>query len=340
MDKTMEINDKHIDFDLIVRYLAGETMVKESLKVETWILENPANRQLFDEYKKVWESLGKVQDITGIDLQAEWKKLEEKINTADTGKFIRPIQTRKRTFSFYLTRIAAVLVIGLFISLTGIYIYRNSVYNTYRTYKGTLLVELPDGSHVTLNNESILRSGKKFSEEKCEINLVGEGYFEVLPDPDKPFIIHTGEIEIAVLGTSFNVNAYKENEMIEVVVKTGQVAVSKEGAMLERIILKPGNKGTYNKSDKSLKLTRNQDPNYLSWKTKHFIFEDRPLEEVIETINKVYHSNIQILGDSLKQSRITTSFNNQSITAILNVLEATLNIEVRTTEDKIELNKK
>jgi len=335
----METNDKHIDFELITRHLAGETTGEESRRIDTWIQENPANRQLFDEYKNVWESLGKVKDAAGIDVRTEWEKLEGKIDAGDTGKSIRLSRLRKRSFSFYLTRIAAVLVIGLFISLTGIYIYRNSLFNTYSTNTGILLVELPDGSNVTLNNDSQLKAGKKFSEDKREVKLIGEGYFEVLPDPEKPFIVHTGEIDVAVLGTSFNVNAYKENEMVEVIVNTGQVAVTKEGAILEKVILKPGNKGTYNRSDQSLKLTMNQDPNYLSWKTKHFIFENHPLEEVIETINKVYHSNIQIIGDSLKQTRITTTFNNQSIDAILNVLKATLDIEVRSEEDKIELSR-
>ena len=134
-------------------------------------------------------------------------------------------------------------------------------------------------------------------------------------------------------------NAYRDSDLIQVVVNAGQVALTKEGEMLERIILKPGNKGTYSKSDQTLNLTVNQDTNYLSWKTKQFVFEDRLLEEVIETINKAYHTNILIIGDSLKQSRITTSFNNQSIDAILNVLKATLDIEIKSKEEKIELSK-
>jgi transmembrane sensor len=261
------------------------------------------------------------------------------MNVSGSGRTIRNKSLAKNNFTFYFVRIAAVLVIGLFLSITGILLSRNFGYISYTTDETTMVTQLSDGSQVTLNTGSSLKIQKKFRNDQRIVRLVGEAYFEVFPDPSRPFIVNTDKIEIKVLGTSFNVNAYKDKNEIEVVVNTGQVALTKEGNITERIILKSGNRGTFNKSDQSLKLFVNEDPNFLSWKTRQLIFEDTSLEEIILTINKIYHTNILIIGDSLKKDRVTASFTDQSLDAILNVLAATLDLDIKENDGDIVLAK-
>ena len=334
----METNQNHID--LIVKYLSGDITHDEIIKLESWIGERTVNRNLFNEYKKVWENLGKVADIAGIDVQKEWKKLEGKMNFPGSVRISRHRPAVERNFTFWFTRIAAILIIGLFLSITVILINRNARYISCTTETTTMIAQLPDGSQVTLNTGSSLKYQKKFGKDQRMVELTGEAYFEVSPDQSRPFIVNTDKIKIQVLGTSFNVNAYKDNAVIEVVVNTGQVAVTKEGEITERIILKSGNRGIFNKSDQSLKLSIIENPNFLSWKTRQFMFEDRSLEEIILTINRIYNSNILITSDSLKDKRVTASFNNQSLEAILNVLAATLDLDIRENNGEIILLKK
>jgi len=334
----METNQNHID--LIVKYLSGDITHDEIIKLESWIGERTVNRNLFNEYKKVWENLGKVADIAGIDVQKEWKKLEGKMNFPGSIRISRHRPAVERNFTFWFTRIAAILIIGLFLSITVILINRNARYISCTTETTTMIAQLPDGSQVTLNTGSSLKYQKKFGKDQRMVELTGEAYFEVSPDQSRPFIVNTDKIKIQVLGTSFNVNAYKDNAVIEVVVNTGQVAVTKEGEITERIILKSGNRGIFNKSDQSLKLSIIENPNFLSWKTRQFMFEDRSLEEIILTINRIYNSNILITSDSLKDKRVTASFNNQSLEAILNVLAATLDLDIRENNGEIILLKK
>ena len=334
----METNQNHID--LIVKYLSGDITHDEIIKLESWIGERTVNRNLFNEYKKVWENLGKVADIAGIDVQKEWKKLEGKMDFPGSVRIIRHRPAVERNFTFWFTRIAAILIIGLFLSITVILINRNARYISCTTETTTMIAQLPDGSQVTLNTGSSLKYQKKFGKDQRMVELTGEAYFEVSPDQSRPFIVNTDKIKIQVLGTSFNVNAYKNNAVIEVVVNTGQVAVTKEGEITERIILKSGNRGIFSKSDQSLKLSIIEDPNFLSWKTRQFMFEDRSLEEIILTINRIYNSNILITSDSLKDKRVTASFNNQSLEAILNVLAATLDLDIRENNGEIMLVKK
>jgi transmembrane sensor len=338
MIKIMETNQNHID--LIVKFLSGDITHDEIIKLESWIGERTVNRNLFNEYKKVWENLGKVADIAGIDVQKEWKKLEGKMDFPGSVRISRHRPAVERNFTFWFTRIAAVLIIGLFLSITVILINRNARYISCTTETTTMIAQLPDGSQVTLNAGSSLKYQKKFGKDQRMVELTGEAYFEVSPDQSRPFIVNTDKIKIQVLGTSFNVNAYKDNAVIEVVVSTGQVAVTKEGEITERIILKSGNRGIFNTSDQSLKLSIIEDPNFLSWKTRQFMFEDRSLEEIILTINRIYNSNILITCDSLKEKRVTASFNNQSLEAILNVLAATLDLDIRENNGEIILLKK
>lgn len=331
----MKTNPNYID--LIVKYLSGNITHDEIIRLESWIGEKTANRDLFDEYKKVWDSLGKVADVSGINVQEEWKRLKGKMDVPGSRRIFAHKPDAERNFTFWFTRIAAVLIIGLLMSVTVILISRNAGYVWDTNEITTMIAELPDGSQVTLNTGSYLKYQEKPRSNQRMVQLTGEAYFEVSPDQARPFIINTDGIEIKVLGTSFNVNAYKNNNKIEVVVNSGKVAVTKEGKMTERLILKSGNKGTFYKSDQSLKLYLNEDPNFLSWKTRQFVFEDRSLEEIINTINKIYHSNILISGDSLKEKRVTTSFNNQSLDAILNVLSATLDLQIKENNGQILL---
>ena len=169
------------------------------------------------------------------------------------------------------------------------------------------------------------------------VSLEGEAFFQVERDVNRPFIIKADGIEVKVLGTSFNIKAYEDTDEIEVTVSSGQVALTKPGDVPESVILKPGNKGVFNRSDHTLAISRDIDRNYLAWKTRSFVFEDQSLVEVVQILNKVYNSSIHVSSDSLKEARITTSFNDQTLDAILNVLSATLDFEVEDDNGKIIL---
>jgi len=236
-------------------------------------------------------------------------------------------QAITRSAMFMVSRLAVAATVVLMLVFGGLYTSRNIGNKTLSTVDFSEELILPDGSTVTLNSNSIITYPKKFKKDQRGINLEGEGFFEVIGNSDWPFVITTAEVSVKVLGTSFNVNAYETNEEIEVVVKTGQVAVTRHGEVPQTIVLKPGNKAVYNKISEDLSLSTKIDLNYMAWKTKRFVFEDQSLDEVAAALNKVYGSEITIPSDSLKAAKITTSFNDQPLEAILNVLTETLDLE-------------
>jgi ferric-dicitrate binding protein FerR (iron transport regulator) len=229
-------------------------------------------------------------------------------------------------------------MLAVILTFTGIYTVNRFGYKTLATMDQPEELVLPDGSTATLNYFSSLTYPRRFSGEMRKIEMEGEGFFEVKSDPEHPFVINTRDVDIKVLGTSFNVNAYNENAAVEVTVRTGEVAVTRHGEIPRTIILKPGNKGVYKKTDETLEITQEIDKNYLAWKTKNFVFEDQTLLDVSKQLSNVYQAEIIIASDSLKNARITTAFNDQSLDAILNVLSATLDLDVRKSNGQIILS--
>jgi len=325
----MDKSGKHIDFELIARHLSGETNQEEKQHLNTWLEAVEENRSLFEEYRSLWEKMDRVSSIAGLDIDAEWKHLESCMEKTTTGHVIRKgkDQAITRPAMFMVSRLAVAATVVLMLVFGGLYTSRNIGNKTLSTVDFSEELILPDGSTVTLNRNSILTYPKKFKKDQRGISLEGEGFFEVIGNSDWPFVITTTEVSVKVLGTSFNVNAYETNEEIEVIVKTGKVAVTRHGEVPQTIVLKPGNKAVYNKTSEDLSLSTKIDQNYMAWKTRSFVFKDQSLDEVATALNKVYGSEISISSDSLKAAKITTSFNDQPLEAILNVLAETLDLE-------------
>lgn len=332
----MKKRNENIDIELITRFLSGESSASEKKQLERWLSEDPDHTRLLDQYKKVWNEIGRIKSVAGIDLDTEWQALESRLEEGE--KVVSITSRRKRSASFYIGRIAVAAMLAVILTFSGILLVNRIGYRTLATMDRPEELVLPDGSTVTLNHFSSLKYPKRFSGELRKIELEGEGFFEVESDPEHPFVISTRDVDIRVLGTSFNVNAYRENTAVEVIVKTGEVSVTRHGEVPETIILKPGNRGIYKRTEETLEITREINQNYLAWKTRSFIFEDQTLLEVSEQIGKVYQAEIIIASDSLKDARITTTFSDQSLDAILNVLSATLDLDVRKSNGQIILS--
>ncbi|MBN1819918.1 MAG: FecR domain-containing protein, partial [Prolixibacteraceae bacterium] len=190
---------------------------------------------------------------------------------------------------------------------------------------------LPDSSVVTLNKETEIFYPEVFSGASRNVEIIGEAFFEVTPNPQIPFIIKAGNTQIKVLGTSFNVYAYPASETVEVVVETGKVQVSgfeTEKQNPEDVFLEPGEKATFNKKDKKLSKQKNNDPNYNSWKTYSLVFKESKLSYVIDVLEKTYHVEIQAENPEIENEVLVAEFNNKPIEFILDVIRLTFNLEL------------
>jgi len=190
---------------------------------------------------------------------------------------------------------------------------------------------LTDGSIITLNRNSIILYPEKFKKDIREVELSGDAYFDVEHNKNQPFVIKSQSAVIEVLGTSFYVDSHENNHTIEVVVSSGGVAL--KSGNVDQIILKAGERGTLYKNSGKLVKDKNRDINYNSWKTKKLIFDDSKLIEVVDKLNQVYNMKTEIINPEIYDCRITVTFDNMPLVAILNILGETLDIIIEKRDD-------
>ncbi|GAB3966136.1 FecR family protein [Spirosoma terrae] len=184
-----------------------------------------------------------------------------------------------------------------------------------------LTVNLPDGSQAFLEPRTQLHYRKAFADTIREVFLVGEAFFEVQKNPDKPFLVHSNAITTKVLGTSFRVKAYQQDQQINVMVKTGRVSVfpvqSNKHLDPEQdgLILTPNQQATFTKADAHFTRTLVAKPAPLlpQAELKLFSFRNAPLVEILQAIEKAYGVEIIFDEDRLKNCRLTTSLGSENL---------------------------
>ena len=184
---------------------------------------------------------------------------------------------------------------------------------------------LPDGSTVDLNAHSKIQ----FNQDKDGNRLVrlsGEAYFNVSPDPDRPFIIRTGSAVVRVTGTSFSVRALPDNRRVEVYVESGNVQFYQSGDTDNKIDLGSGNMGVL--EDNIIKMEVNRDENYLSWKTRKLAFRQSNLGEVAMVLNRTYKKEILFENDELEKCLFTGTFDGQPVDSVVRVIQLAFNLDV------------
>jgi len=329
---TMKNEDKHNEFrDRAVKYLAGEMNASEKEQFERDLGADEEKLDLMREFTEIWEGVDRLAARSRYDLDSEWDQMATKIDFGAPEK--QSISLRG-----FILRIAAVLLIGM-AGLAGFLFIRNHAgYEEIALQQVTQVIEMIDGSQVTLNAGSTLKYAIDEISGERKVILSGEAFFEVARDSLRPFIIEAGSAIVEVLGTSFNVRAYKENETVEVTVNSGLVSMAAKRNSDEQIILNPGNSGIYYKNEKALELQSKANPNAFAWKSRELVFADTPLSEVVDVINHVYHQDLRILGSGLSDCQLTVSFSQQEFDAVLKVLVSTLDLEVSRKDGAILLS--
>jgi len=316
----MSEDARHIEYiDLIVKDLSRELSEQERSKLDAWLGSDKDNQSIYDEYKRIWLELDKVEGKTSSDVDFEWRRLERAISEEDSAPAARP--------NVFL-RIAASVVLFIALSIIVFFVLNQNQTEEVVAQQAIEEISLPEGTKVSLNRQTTLEYKTKFDGETREVKLDGEAFFEVVRDTLRPFIVQTGDLFVEVLGTAFNVKAYQGDDLVEVTVESGKVAVYRMEDKGNMVILVRGQKAVFRKEVEELTRMDNEDLNFKSWKTRHIIFEDTPMFEVVKIVNEIYGSDIRLESDQLLNCPVTTEFNGQTIETILKVLSSTLDLEV------------
>ena len=325
--------------DLIIRHLTGETSAEEDKQLLAWVALLPENKRYYLNAKNIFELSSKhyaeaSKENPDINVDQEWGHFVSTISKSKkeaTVRTISPVSSSGR----WLRIAATLLLLAGAGFVTNYFVYRTTNIQ-FLTIDNTLSVALPDGSKIMLNKHSQLTYTSTYGNKDRKVNLKGEGFFEVVSDAQKPFIISVNNAQIEVLGTSFNVQGYDIRKEIEVTVQTGVVRFSVPDVK-SQVKLTAGQKGVYLKANSELSSTVNEDVNFLSWNTRTIIFVDNDLRTVVETLNKIYQATIVLPNNIPNSCSVTVTFDHQTLESVLNVLKSTLNLTYTINGNQIEI---
>ena len=326
-------NEQTID-DLLAKYLADETNTHESDMIGEWIMESKDNQKTFNHSKIIWDGAKNHQKV---DVDVAWAKLnitkKKEIESVDNQE-VKPIVKLNWLNNFL--KIAAVLVVlfGLwFVAAKQFTTPQNDVL-TFKSGNQPIEKILPDGTKILLSKNSEITYPKNFEGDTREINLTGEGFFDVHHDATHPFIIHTQGTDVKVLGTSFNVRAY--NAQVQVLVKTGRVQFSKNN---KQVILTKGQKGEILANvDTIIKSEISEVKIIVKENINSFVFNKMSLSEVAEALSQRFGKKIKFSQDKIKNCKLTATFENEKLENIIAVIAETFNLKIDNQADMIILS--
>ncbi|RHR61696.1 FecR domain-containing protein [Parabacteroides sp. AF17-28] len=259
-----------------------------------------------------------------------WKVLEKRISPP------------ARKFRFY--RLAGAVAASVLLCLGGWFGYdhlRPVSMQTASAGAGISVVTLPDRTKVTLNRYSSLTYPDRFKGEKREVRLQGEAYFEVEKDAGRPFIVKAEPVDVQVLGTHFNVEAYPGDADVKTTLLEGSVAVSvpETGS---RIVLSPGESAVYNRESRTLQEIEPEENDItVDWRDGHFRFDYLPLQEIVRELSNAFQVKIRITDEAIKNFRIRAHFTEgESLDQMLDLLQSAGNFSYTKTNDTILIRSK
>lgn len=347
---------------LIISYLSDQVTEEEKTSLLEWLKESDENRKLFLEYRKLFDlSLcANYNNKFSVKRRDNLESLNDKIDSFSK----KEINQKVRRLSYFLKIAAAVLFIFLGGAATYHWLFRSNSIQDLSTIEyevtaprgGKSELVLTDGTKVWLNAGSRLRYMANYGMNSRVVYLDGEGYFSVVKNPKKPFIVQTSGLKIKAYGTSFNVKAYPEEKNVTTTLVEGVVKIEgkgvnlslkpKEVVIVDKVSQKCETKDnkkiagtTRNKNvsvpqpisenkegviNNNVKVTSNVNTNiYTSWKDNLWIIESEPLKNIATILERKFNISVVIKSPELNLYTFTGTFNSETLEQILDIIKLT-----------------
>lgn len=348
-----------LEYQLLARYLAGECTEQERKKINAWIKADPGNRKRLKQFGRIWDISIKNRGISEdlFDTDKQWEQLQDRLRknersthqsakendeTGSASKFrSKSIHSMTQKFA----RIAAIILVA---GLMGVLVYQNweqpkpevkepvlreiSTANAQRVN-----LTLGDGTSVMLNSGSTVKFPDQFEADIREVFLEGEAYFDVVSNPERPFLIHSRGSVIEVLGTSFSVRSYAEDDQVRVVVEEGRVAFSiGESDLQNNTIIEANEMGRYQLGSNDIKTSHIEDMQlYMSWRDGYLKFREARMAEVAKELERRYGLEVVFEDAAIRDMVLTAFLKSRSIRNVLDVVTMSLDIEYELEDDRV-----
>lgn len=369
--------EKDTIWSLLVRKLNNEATSEELAELDYYMESHTGIHSQSQELQQLWDMPNPLDtDFLEATYILHKGRMEargafvENLVVQEDHAFALPVTKRFNKRSLFIASVLSLIAAFLFI-----YFFTPSAKkdqpvastvlptNEITTRKGSRTqVSLPDGSIVWLNAESKLDYHKEFGGSKREVYLTGEAYFDVVKNPEKPFIVHTRTADIRVLGTIFNVKSYPNDKVTETSLIRGRVEVTLNHRPDEKWILQPNEKlvlQNYNPDKRNTPLSRplqvqevatpiiikksltyqpgDTTAKEVAWVNNIISFNDESFEEVCDKLSRWFDVEFEFKNAQLKQLVLHNSFKNESLDQVLESLEYSFNFHHKKDGNKIIL---
>ena len=310
------MKESNID-ELIIRVLDGTASQEEQSAVQDWVNTSEANKEVFEETQAIWIGASDAALLEQINVDTDWKKVKAQFKP-EIGETKTPM--RRLGVSRIWRAVAATLVFGIL--SFSIYFYLNTGLTSIEQYT------LSDGTKVWVEKGSAFQYPEQFETNQRVVQLKGKAFFEVAKDANRPFTIKSGRANIQVLGTSFNV--VSSDTLTEVIVQTGKVRLQEQTQPESYVDLEPQEKGRL-QTDTIVKKV-NDNPNFLSWKTGVFTFDETPIERVLQDLESFYPEELTISNNFKSNCYFTAKFDNKALLDIIKTIAFSCDLDYKRTK--------
>ncbi len=288
------------------------------MAIDEWLEADAAHRETFRQLQQAWE-LG-APAYQPPNAQAEWERF--------AAQRQRPV--RRMPFKWWMAAAAAVLCMALVYVLWA---PQGNNQAQLLSQQAILRDTLPDQSVVVLPPRSELRFDKRFNTRT--VQLKGEGYFDIRPDENRPFVLEVEELRIRVLGTAFNVRAMPDAILVQV--NSGAVQVSDGNS---DSVIRAEQQFRYDRAQKTATVAdvTAPDKNGFAYATRQLHFQSTPLRDVVREVAKAYNVSIALSNEETGNCRLSTDFDGQSLTYVLEVITASLGLQYTINGNNINIS--
>lgn len=294
--------------EVLHRFFMGNVTVQEGMAIKAWVERSEENKRIFIKERRLFDAL----------------------MLQDEKKFVATTKQKSRllTFAYRGMKIAAVVMI----TLISYHILQTNIENQEQPALTAVSVPagqrtqvtLSDGTQVWLNACSYLYYPAQFNKEERRVILKGEGYFDVTPNKEKPFIVETEQYNVEVLGTQFNVDAY--NEVFETALMKGSVRVMSKSNLKKNVTLKPNEK--VNVQGGNLIVSKIDDISTYRWKEGLICFQKTPFQSIMKKFEKCYDIKIVIQNNKMLDYSFTGKFRQaDGVEYALNLLQKDIHFQ-------------
>jgi transmembrane sensor len=323
--KNNAVEETEQRYELITKDLTSEISEDEKILLDNEISENIELRQKKAMLQYFWLNYFPKPLPNQIIKKTE-KKLGFSSKKSDIGFGV-----------IYKIAVTVLLVLSLgYIGYQNFKPKNNVTLNEYVTLPGEIKeFVLSDGTKVWLNSKSVLIASEPFIDETREILLIGEGYFEVAHDAEKPFIIKTSSLKTKVLGTHLNISAYPGDIITEVSLYEGKVELSDKNKPEYKMVMKPGQKVSFTNDEKNFNIKSNELEKPAEWREGILRFYDEDLKSIAQKLERKFMTSIFIADEQAGKLRFTANFDTEPLDKILKLLSEAHEFKIEKTTNGI-----